>query len=255
MCTVSFIARKNGYALAMNRDEKLTRVAGLPPRLRKVDGRAVLCPSEPGGGTWIALNDTGVTLALINWYSVTARVKVDAVSRGKVVNAVSAADGKPCVDSALAKLPLAKMNPFRLVGIFPTSGEIFEWRWDLKKLLCKTFPWRPRQWISSGFDEPKAQLIRSTTFRLAQAQLSAGSLDWLRRLHRSHTPDSGAFSICMHRIDAGTVSCTEISVTSLLATMRHHHGAPCRGLKHYVRALCLQRLTPVSRKIHMSISD
>ena len=78
MCTVSFIARQQGYALAMNRDEKLARVAGLPPKKSIVSGRAVLAPSEPGGGTWIALNDCGATLALINWYSITARVKGEA---------------------------------------------------------------------------------------------------------------------------------------------------------------------------------
>ncbi len=143
MCTVSFIARKNGYALVMNRDEKLARVAGVPPKLREVDGRAVLCPSEPGGGTWIAVNDTGATLALINWYSIKERVEVDVVSRGEVVNSMCAADGKNFVVSALAKLPLAKINPFRLIGIFPSVGEIFEWRWDLKKLVTKKHPWKP----------------------------------------------------------------------------------------------------------------
>src|SRR5258706_15904952 len=131
MCTISFISRKNGYALAMNRDEKLTRVAGLPPQLRQTGGRAVLCPSEPGGGTWIALNNTGATLALINWYSIEARVSVEAVSRGAVVNSASAAEGIDYVDCVLAKLPLANINPFRLIGVFPDKREIFEWRWDL----------------------------------------------------------------------------------------------------------------------------
>src|ERR1700759_1916964 len=126
MCTVSFIARKNGYALAMNRDEKLTRVPGLPPKLRKIDGRAVICPSEPGGGSWIALNDAGATLALINWYSVKARVKAGAVSRGEGVDAGSAVNGKDAAIAGLAKLPLARINPFRLIGVFPTAGEIFE---------------------------------------------------------------------------------------------------------------------------------
>ncbi|HEY1489420.1 MAG TPA: NRDE family protein [Verrucomicrobiae bacterium] len=249
MCTVSFFARKSGYLLAMNRDEKLTRATGLPPKLRKVDGRVVLCPSEPGGGTWIALNDSGVTFALINWYSVKARVKIDAISRGEVVNTVSAADGKTYVDSAFAKLPLAKMNPFRLIGIFPTPGEIFEWRWDLKKLVCKKHPWKPQQWISSGFDEPKAQKTRSAVFRLALIQRSAGRLDWLRRLHRSHDPEYGAFSTCMHRADAATVSYTEIAYTPRHAIMRHHLGAPCRALKHYVRHLRFQKPTAASRKI------
>ena len=92
MCTVTFIARKRGYALGMNRDEKLTRVQGLPPSERLVEGRRVICPSEPGAGTWISLNETGVTFALINWYSITARVYGTATSRGEVVAAVSAMD-------------------------------------------------------------------------------------------------------------------------------------------------------------------
>jgi hypothetical protein len=242
MCTVSFIARKNGYALAMNRDEKLARVSGLPPKLRKVDGCAVLCPSEPGGGTWIALNDSGATLALINWYSVNAQVQGDAVSRGEIVNSVSAAGGKERVASTLARLPLAKINPFRLIGIFPATKEIFEWRWDLNKLVCKAHPWKQRQWISSGFDEPKAQRIRGNTFRRAHAQLHTDNINWVRRLHRSHLPGVGAFSTCMHRSDAATVSYTEITLSFHRATMRYHQGAPCQVFKPYIR--CLPLRTP-----------
>src|ERR1041385_4155686 len=51
MCTVTFIGRKKGYCLGMNRDEKRTRIAGLPPGMKRVNGHAVICPSEPGGGT------------------------------------------------------------------------------------------------------------------------------------------------------------------------------------------------------------
>jgi hypothetical protein len=72
--------------LPWNRDEKLTRPTGLPAKKRKVNGRAAISPSEPGGGTWIAVNDHGATLALINWYSITARVGGKAVSRGEVIN-------------------------------------------------------------------------------------------------------------------------------------------------------------------------
>lgn len=235
MCTVSFIVRENGYALVMNRDEQLTRAAGLPPKLRKVDDRSVLCPSEPGGGTWIALNDTGATLALVNWYSVEGRVRMDAISRGEVVSSVGAADGRDFVNAALAELPLAKMNPFRLIGIFPAAQEIFEWRWNLKKLICKKRPWKPQQWISSGFDEPKAHRIRSAAFRQALALSPSGSIGRLRNLHRSHVPDCGPFSICMHRSDAATVSSTEITLSSRRVTMRYQPGAPCQTSENYVR--------------------
>jgi hypothetical protein len=228
MCTVSFLARKNGYALAMNRDEKLARVAGLPPRLISVQGRKVICPSEPGGGTWIALNDAGATLALINWYSVPDRVPAGALSRGDVVKGVCTATTLEEAASALKHLPLSRINPFRLIGIFPRQMAVVEWQWNLKRLATNHHPWRAQQWISSGFDEPEAQRVRSTVFRRAGQQASFGGLDWLRRLHRSHLPEAGPFSTCMHRANAATVSYTEVLVTGQKGHMAYCPTAPCK---------------------------
>ena len=237
MCTVTFIARKRGYALGMNRDEKLTRPSGLPPKRKKVNGRVLLFPSEPSGGTWIAVNDSGTTFALINWYAIPARVRGQVMSRGDVVTAASAADSPELADAALARLPINRINPFRLIGIFPATSEVVEWRWNLKRLVREKHRWETQQWISSGFDEPKAQRMRSKTFQQATRQYSAGSLDWLRRLHRSHTPQVGPFSTCMHRADATTVSFTEVAVSSRQIVMRYHAGAPCLCTKHHVRQL------------------
>ena len=234
MCTVTFIARQRGYCLGMNRDEKLTRPIGLPPKKKTISGRAVICPSEPGGGTWIALKDHGATLALINWYSIEARVVGEFVSRGEIVNSVCTASSPDFADAALTGLPLNRINPFRLIGVFPVTGELVEWRWDLKQLIRQAHRWKTRQWISSGFDEPTAQSVRGKTFQRAGRQHSAGSPDWLRRLHRSHSPQPGPFSTCMHRADAATVSCTEIVLSFRHATMRHHHGAPSEGAIHHV---------------------
>jgi hypothetical protein len=228
MCTVTFIARQRGYCLGMNRDEKLMRPIALPPRKTTVDGRTIISPSEPGGGTWIAVNDHGATLALINWYSITARVGGKVVSRGEVVNSCSAATSPDAADSALHQLPLNRINPFRLIGIYPATSEIVEWRWNLKKLIRKNHRWKAQQWISSGFDETTAQRVRGKTFQQAERQHSAGSRDWLRCLHRSHSPGAGPFSTCMHRADAATVSYTEVTVSSRQTTMRYHAGAPCQ---------------------------
>ena len=237
MCTVSFLMRKSGYALAMNRDEKLSRAAGLPPSKKIINGRTVVSPSEPGGGTWIALNEFGGTFALINWYCIRAQVKSKPVSRGVVVNTVGTAVTPDFAAAALAQLPLKQINPFRLIGFFPATHEIIEWRWDLKKLVLKNHPWQTQQWISSGFDEPIAQRIRSETFRRALKQKSAGSLNWLRRLHRSHAPEAGPFSICMHRADAATVSYTEISMVMRTATMRYFDGATCDCVERTVQEI------------------
>src|SRR5262245_523965 len=188
MCTVTFIARREGYRLGMNRDEKLTRPAGLPPKKKNVNGRAVLCPSEPGGGTWIALNDSGACLALINWYSVTQRVERNSISRVEVVKIVCAANATDAAKARLNALPLERINPFRLIGIFPEAREVVEWRWNLKHLVQKRHRWTTQQWISSGFDEPAAQRVRGGTFRHSLRHASARDLNWLRTLHRSHAP-------------------------------------------------------------------
>lgn len=227
MCTVTFIARRNGYALGMNRDEKLARAAGLPPRLTHLNGRAILAPSEPSGGTWIGVNDTGATLALINWYSITARVAGQTVSRGEVVKLALPSDSPALVDTVLKELPLTRVNPFRLIGVFPARKAVVEWRWNLQNLERRGHCWQTNTWISSGFDEPGAQQTRSKNFREALRQKSAGSNDWLRCLHRSHSPECGPYSHCMHREDAATVSYTEVTVKKRLLTMCYTLGSPC----------------------------
>ena len=229
MCTVTFMPRRDGYCLGMNRDEKRSRPKGLPPAERNIHGRLVVYPSEPDGGTWIASNNTGASLALINWYSATARTRANTISRGKIIPSLCTADTAALVHAGLAAIPLDRINPFRLIGVFPSSKEIIEWRWDLKELIRKDHRWRAQQWISSGFDESAAQKSRNKVFKQAQAQKSVETIGWLRRLHRSHLPLVGPFSTCMHRDDAATVSYTEISVRRGSATMRHICGPPCNG--------------------------
>jgi hypothetical protein len=241
MCTVTFIARKNGYALGMNRDEKLARVKALPPARHVLNARAAVFPSEPGGGTWIGVNDAGVTFALINWYSVQARVSANAISRGDVVKSSLAAHSPATIDRALGGLSLARINPFRLIGAFSASNSVVEWRWNLQRLERLEHPWQTNIWISSGYDEPGAQQTRAKTFGKALRQKSAGRMDWLRRLHRSHGPERGPYSTCMHREDAVTVSYTEVIVAHNTATMAYVPGRPCARLPSIVHRLTLNR--------------
>jgi hypothetical protein len=227
MCTVTLIARRHGYALGMNRDEKRVRVAGLPPARRTLEGRTVLYPSEPEGGTWIGVNDAGIALALINWYSVNVRAPAPAVSRGEVVLSALLGTSAAAVDAAVQARPLSRTNPFRLIGVFPKAKEVVEWRWDLQQFVRRPHPWRTNIWISSGYDEPGAQQARGKIFARASRQSSAGTLDWLRRLHRSHAPERGPYSVCMHRDDAATVSYTEVVVNRIAGTIRYVGGPLC----------------------------
>lgn len=228
MCTVTFIPRPNGYGLAMNRDESRDRIRARRPVARRTESCCAVFPSEPKGGTWIGLNDCGVTFALINWYSIPVRVQGVPVSRGEIIPRLIRAGTAEEAAGHSTSISLNRTNPFRVVGIFPASSEVLEWRWDLKKLELIRHGWCSGQWISSGFNEAAAQRLRSMAFRRALEHSSAGTLLWLRRLHRSHLPLPGPFSTCMHRADAVTVSYTEVSVSRRRGVMRYWDAAPCR---------------------------
>ncbi len=65
MCTFTFIPKPQGYLLGMNRDERLTREAALPP-VAVASALPAVYPRESGGGTWIGSNAAGITFALLN---------------------------------------------------------------------------------------------------------------------------------------------------------------------------------------------
>ncbi len=229
MCTVTFWPKRRGFLLGMNRDEQRTRITGLPPARFLVGARRVVHPREPGGGTWISVNDLGIGFTLINWYAVTAVAAGPAISRGEVVLAVRACGSSEEAQERLACLPWLQLNPCRLLGFFPPEHRVLEWRWDLRKLASEIHPWSPAQWQSSGRDEASAQRIRGAEFGRRRTEPDAGTPAWLRRLHASHEPARGSFSVCMHRDDATTVSYTEIEVTEHTQQLRYQPGGPCEA--------------------------
>ena len=83
------------------------------------------------------MNDAGATLALINWYSVGACVSGQSVSRGEVVKFAVAIDSHGLTDAALAELPLARVNPVRLIGVFPGHKTVWN---ALRPALLKYDP-------------------------------------------------------------------------------------------------------------------
>src|SRR5919108_2376492 len=99
MCTVSFLPRAQGFYLAMNRDERRDRLAGLAPAVVELESHRAVFPRERTGGTWISANDSGVCLALINWHRIERKPKNDTLSRGLVVKELA---GKCTADEIAA---------------------------------------------------------------------------------------------------------------------------------------------------------
>ena len=229
MCTVSFFPNSRGFYVAMNRDESLRRPIAALPEVHVSDSRFSVYPSEPSGGTWIGLNDSGLCFALINWYAVPARPKSQAISRGTVVKTALTARNFDESHSVLSALPLNRMPPFRVIAIAFQERAVTEFRWDQNVLLPQRKQWIANHWFSSGLNESTAQAKRAEVCLRERKRPDAGGLQWLRELHKSHLPEPGAFSICMHREDAATVSYTEIVIEDRLGVMRYHPGPLCDG--------------------------
>ena len=228
MCTLTVVTGDDAYLMAMNRDEKIARGAGLPPKFHEFDGTRAIYPSDGDGGTWLATNEYGIALALLNWNDIAPHGR-DAKrrSRGQVIPALIDSRSLSDLHEVFGASNFRGMMPFRLVGVFPSEQEIWEWRWDSTQLEVLVHAWESRHWFSSSLSDERAERLRGAACRTARHESDACSVPWLRRLQASHAGGPGPFSLCVHREDVRTLSYTEVMVKSGSIRMCHFLGSPC----------------------------
>jgi len=228
MCTVTFVPRGDGFYLAMNRDEQITRPHASPPAIFQQGCIEAIYPLDSAGGTWIAANSQGAAFTLLNWNDA-QKLHEKSRTRGCVVPAVVSSTCSGVAQSALCQLDLEGTLPFTLVGFFPAEKEVIEWRWDQRSLERKSIPWTMRQWCSSSLSDAQASSTRGQMLEQSATEPDAGSLAWLRRLHASHDQEHRAFSHCVHRGDVETLSYTELICADRGIECNYLSGSPCKA--------------------------
>lgn len=235
MCTLSFIPTDDGYLAGMNRDELLTRPVARPPETLKSATMRVTYPSEPEGGTWIGSNSSGMLLALLNSNDCSHQAQLlKNQSRGDLIPQLIWESNLSAVEARLVQMELRGMLPFRLVGIFREELAIAVWHWNGTTTERIDLPWVQQHWFSSSVSDASATKERGAACQEAARLHSTSNRHWLRALHASHIPAPGAFSICVHRDDAATVSYTEVSCQVNFMSMEYLPGYPCRR-SHFTR--------------------
>lgn len=245
MCTLTFIPKPHGYLLGMNRDERLTREVALPPEPVTTSNMSAVYPRESGGGTWIGSNAAGITFCLLN-QNPASQAQVKERSRGEIIPALLQASRFPQAMRSVQHMDLNGLFPFVLVGIFPAEQIISQCQWDGKELKFLRIGWDVRHWFSSGVSDEMARKVRGSTCYEAWRRREAGSAEWLRGLHASHSPVRGSFSICVHRPDAATVSYTEVAFTGSNLFMRYHAGHPCQAMGQFDAEVSLRTSPPIA---------
>jgi hypothetical protein len=228
MCTLTFVPAEDGYLVGMNRDELLTRPVALPPKVFERSGIEMVYPQEPSGGAWIACNSQGNLLSLLNWNrSESHNLGEKRGTRGFVIPHLIGLPDLSTTDSHFQQMNLDGLFPFRLIGVFRSERTINEWRWDGGGKRKMEFSWFRNHWFSSSLSDFLAEEERGRACQAAAEEPAAGSNAWLRRLHRSHVPRPGPFSVCVHREDAATVSYTEVRCGGSQISMDYLDGNPC----------------------------
>ena len=225
MCTVTWIREADDYTLCVSRDEKLTRRTATPPALHAGDGLRFLAPLDGEcGGSWVSVNERGVSVCLLNRYDPEPREVRPVRSRGEVVMALATSSNLEDAARRLRRWDLSPFQPFSVLCLTPgRPASIMEWTGAALHGDFEAEERRPL--VSSSVAQGEASRARKALFK--QFRATGLTRDALVDFHASHDPERGALSTCMHRQDAATVSFTAIDVSRSEVRMSYQQGAPC----------------------------
>ena len=207
-----------GFSLAVNRDEQRLRPVARPPVTCPIGGVQATFPIDPvGDGTWVAANDAGLVLALLNRHP---PVELDAAesavcaptkrSRGAIIPRLVGAVRLAAVQEALSCLDPTEYKPFQLVGVY--GRRVLVAKSDRRDIRVTTDVLRePLLFTSSSLGDHDARRVRKPLFD-SLIRRGRDPLTGQQQFHDHEWPGCPSFSVRMQRPDARTVSRSVIRV-------------------------------------------
>jgi hypothetical protein len=248
MCTVTVVPFHDGFdsglRIACNRDESIDRPAAMPPRLRDFGNRSAILPIDPvSDGTWIAVNDAGLAMVLLNRNPASEKNGRPAPhpSRGTIIPSLLHCDDIHRAKRLACKLVTTSIAPFRLILV--GQGEVVEVsvvRSQLRLVERKHVD-SPMMFTSSGLGD---ELVDGPRRQLFQEWFQAED-DWVNQqngFHRHSWPGQEHVSVCMRRSDARTVSYTVIELRGESASMTYAPQTPDQAGQSVSLSLALQAM-------------
>lgn len=223
MCTASWVREDGGFQLFFNRDEKRTRLPAEAPRVNLQDGVQTIAPTDgDDGGSWISVNGRGVALCLLNGSHGVGGTR----SRGLLVSDLA---GARTADEAMEKLAAVGLERYAAftIAVLEPGGRtsIAEWSGAALNPIAGGDARAPL--ASSSFDAPGVRVKRREEYvRIVGG--ASGDAARLLQFHESHACGADAYSPCMHRVDAETVSFSWVKVSPREVSFFYTPAAPCR---------------------------
>lgn len=257
MCSFSWQQFDDTLAVVFNRDESITRSTAHLPKHYTENGVQFIMPKDPDGdGSWIAANEFGFVIVLLNDYQGQVKPPQSLLSRGLLVRSLASCRNWQAIKQKVASWPLSQSQPFQL-GVIAKQQQLF---WHYNGLSTDINPTvLPSALFSSGHPDVKNivklrhnLLQRNKVHNLAELlQLFKGhkpdllDVAQMRQLNRKYpindaTDDEvkedvvlndgkgSTYSICMHRDDARTQSLSSIELKSGVVEFTYWDGQPCQ---------------------------
>jgi Transport and Golgi organisation 2 len=212
VCTVSLVTWAGGVRVVANRDEQRSRPAALPPRLVDLGGvRAIMPIDAASGGTWIAVNEIGLVVALLNVNAPHRPSALPPRSRGEIVPALAALTSLDEINAVATALDSSQYAPFRLVCA--GGGEVM----DIVPAASRSRRGpidSPIMFTSSGLGDHLVEEPRQGLFAVMVREGGRGEDAVTRQdlFHAHRWSDAPELSVLMERADARTVSRTIVEI-------------------------------------------
>ena len=227
MCTVTWARQNDGYFLLCNRDERNSRQPALGPQVNELRGVKYIAPIDGDyGGSWIGVNQFGLSLCLLNRYGEMALEETRKyISRGLLLIDLLDCRRTQQVIARIEDFDLTRFRPFNMLAMTRESEPVlFEWTGSKYSMNADA----EVPLTSTSLTSPGIAIERTTQFR----SLTSGdppTVALLNQFHRSHVPTRGPSSVCMHRDGAKTVSLSRVSVTANDIVFEYEPGSPCES--------------------------
>ncbi len=227
MCTVTWLRQANGYELFCNRDERHERAEASPPEVRVADGVRMITPLDPdGGGTWIAVNQHGLSLCLLNGY----RASDDLVpapqfrSRGLLVTELATAASARDVLDDVKDRDLSAYRSFDLLVLGPDAPPRLA-SWNRAANAHRDAQARVPL-VSCPVRAGEVRQARTETLLRLVQEYQGVDASVLQVFHESQHPDGWIWSVSMHHEIAGTRSLSRVRVTADEVAFTYTPGRP-----------------------------
>ncbi len=227
MCTMTWFVSDQGFELFFNRDERKSRRRAQLPTIQCSDGVQYVSPTDTdAGGTWIAVNEHGIAVCLLNHYQFEQiETYKDWTSRGEIVRQFATTLNLLAAERVFRSMDLQDYRAFRMFLIEPNGGNRL-FVWDGHQARVEVNVTKPKS--SSSVDAQHVKNLRKNLFENLNLSASTKVEDYVN-YHASHLPSRSKESVCMHRDDASTVSFSYVSVTQQFVSFRYADGSPCEA--------------------------